>query len=335
MLMEKEGEMGKRKIKCTPVAVLVALLALFLSAGIAAAADPPNSIDTPCVLVKSDGTPTLNTVKAAPLTTGPFAGIFPIPGSAFSLSGSVWRYSFSGSGSQFGALVPVCDPINDEVNSVNYTGNNYYRILCDSLTCRRASDTDPVHIYNPASGQTSSNWGGWGIWDGNENIIEQTNLGTNIVGVGTDNDARIPLRRTSMQFKIGNNLLFCANIAGPGCYARQAPPPPPPLAQYSVNTFRVITTADGMQFCLSTDPVTECEKAVYCMGDLNIPEGKAPGDELPYQLMTDIGITLTSGYPSTLQDIAIPGLRCPIVVLRDADPDHTIGVCNPVTKRCY
>jgi hypothetical protein len=229
--MEKEGKMGKRKIKNTPAGLLVALLALFLSTGIAAAFSPvdPNPIGTPCVLVKSSGATTGVTVTAAPLTSGSYTGMFPIPGAAFSGvgSGSVWRYRFSGTGTQFAALIPVCEAINDQVNSVNYTGNHYFTINGCNLTtgCYRGSSADPVFIYPPGNTLTPS-FGGWGIWDGNENIYTQVNMGGPLVAIGTDNDAPIPLRRTSMQFKQGNDLVFCANIAGPGCYARQAPPPP-------------------------------------------------------------------------------------------------------------
>jgi len=324
--------MGKRVIKCTPVAVLLALLALFLSTGIAAADPPltPLPLGESCVLVTSTGVKTAYTVKAVPINN-----LFPIPMSG---GGWMWRYQFSagltGTGSQFGALVPVCADVDDSVNGVNYTGNYYFPMACDtSGTCVRAPSGN-MKIFPTASGYLSSNWGGWGIWDGNDNVVETTQIGSTFVAIGTDNDAPIPLRRTSMQFKKGNDLLFCANIAGPGCYARKPPPPPPAFAQYTVNEFRVITTSDGMQFCLATDPVTECEKAVYCLNDPAIPSGKFAGDELPYTDMTNIGIRLST-VDSTLQDIAIPGLRCPIVVLRDADPLHTIGVCNPVTKRCY
>jgi len=339
--------MGKRVIKCTPVAILVVLVALFLGAEIAAAGlIDPLGINTPCPLLKLNGDSTGYSVTAAPLN-----GYFPIPGSAFPEvgSGSVWRYTVSSSlgGTQFGGLVPVCAPIDDSVNNINYTGNHYFGITCGSSGSSNCIRDTSMVFYPPAT-KLSTNWGGWGSWDGNDNIVTLTSIGQTTFAIGTDNDAPIPLRRTSMQFKSGNNLFYCANIAGPGCYARKPPPPPPEYSQYTVNSYREITTAAGVRVCVYADTVTECDIPIYCRDSQPCgssttndaacyPPGYAPEQEMKFITMPEVMISLTPGHePSSLSNIGLPGAnRCGIIVINDANPTGTTCGVNPITKKAY
>lgn len=290
--------MGKRKIKSNSLAVLVALLALFLSAGIAAAAPQPN--EGTCKLLNSSGQETSYTVT---------------PQSPYGVDGN-WNYRTSFNGTQFAVLLPVCDHFSyrDSTGTmINYTGNNY---------SAAPNNTTVIYTTNPFSPTSlSSNWNGFGVWDSFDQLLTITSLsGTSGFGFVTTTAVPIPFRATSMQFKLGKDYLYCPNIAGPGCAV--APPPRAQSVVSSMTAYSGIDAITGLEYsyCTKTDPITQCEVV--------FTDCTPEGEEMVLIPLTDLSFA-----GGQLLDFSIPGQGCPTVVLQDNFEGASRYVCTKLG--CY
>jgi len=250
--------MGKRKIKNTPVAVLVALLALFLSTGIAAGGPPAPA--TSCALVTSTGASTPVSVKTCPGTSSGVCetgGAWPVPGSTLGSSGTLWRYQLvNGTGTQAAILVPVCYPHS----------NNYF--VPANLT------TGTVYPAPAITGST--NWNGFGVWDVYDNLVTITSIGSSPFVFGTDNVNPLPIRATPMQFKVGKDYYYCPNIAGPDCEEYVNPLVPVTRVQTLAINGAFFKLTRSIYGCISE--VSVCENADFT-GCYNIEPGATIGGE--------------------------------------------------------